>query len=81
MELLPVLAVSRQKQEVWWHSSLPDRYSSRYEIAAPAGGWQVANKTAPWEGGGNPEKGEFEEALKPWLWRRTQLPVAMTITT
>ena len=35
-------------------------------------GWQVANKTAAlWEASWDPEKGEFEEAVK-LLWRGAQ---------
>ena len=57
----------------------------RFEMPASVGGWQVANKTAgiKTRGGrraGDPEKGEFEERQLTWLWRRAQLPVAMTIT-
>ena len=61
----------------------------RYQLSA--GVWQVANKTAahgrwslekgnlrPWKGFQFLERGIWEEL--EWLWRRRQLPAAMTIT-
>ena len=53
-------------QQAWWWCFL------FLIFTWDSGGWQVANKTAAlWEAGWDPEKGEFEEAVK-LLWRGTQ---------
>ena len=68
------MATARQIQLEVWDTSL---------LLRGRGGCRVANKTLAGLGearGQSWERGIWGEALKPWLWRRTQLPAAMTIT-